>query len=269
MKIKYIFIIFILFLSVSNAQKPYSLNNVLNFVPTSISSISFFENPYLNNVDDTTNLWFIGLAYQPAKMGFDELSNSALNIRYCLNKKIDLLLGANYFGFDLFNEFSTSLSGLFKFDDLTLGGTISYNKATVKDFNSESIVTFDLHGRMNLSSYFTVGYLLTNLNRAYYSSYSKTVYQNAIFSINYHPIDKFNCEFGGILRLGYRPSVFLSTKFLIVRDVISANLKLNSYPLYTSIGVSITPFSWFNFVTYINYLDNFGFDRTFLTEFKW
>jgi hypothetical protein len=269
MKIKYILIIYFLVYCVSNAQKPYSLNNVLNFVPTSISAISFIENPNLNNNADTLNLWSFGIAYQPAKMGFDELSNSSINLGYKLNKKINLQLGANYYGFDLFNEFSINLSGLYNFDDFVLGGTFSFNQANVKDFNSESIVTFDLFGKIDLSSDFAIGYLLTNINRAYYSTYSKTIYQNAIFSINYHPIDKFNCEFGGVLTLGHHSSAFISTKFMILKDLINANLRLNSYPIFASIGVSINPFPWFNFVTYINYLDKFGFDRTFLTEFKW
>jgi hypothetical protein len=265
---------FVIFISVCNAQTPYSLNSFESFSPTGNSAISFLENPFFNedfihNLYDSTSIWSAGISFKPSILGFDELNNASCGIANKVSQIYTPVLNLNYFGFELYNEINISLANIFTLDDLLLGIKLNYNRDFVKDYTSENIVNFDVFSSLKITRDLFVGFYLSNINRSYYSNYSRTVYQNAIFSLSYDFSNALTLEPGVALILNQKSCLFLNTKMRLYKDLLFVNFKLNTTPFYSSIGVSLSPYDWYKFATYINYTDNFGFDQAFISEFKW
>lgn len=256
----------------TNGQNLYSLNNISDLSPTSNSNISISENSFLPDFKDTTKKWMFNFTFKPSILGFSEIKNS--NVNFATNQFENSIfgLGINYFGFDLMNEFSVNVSYSRDIGNFWLGTNFSFNRITVKNFNSENLFKVDIFGKLTLTDFANIGFFINNLNRAHYSNYDETIFQNFIVSAGFPELKlydekiKLAGDFGVNLDINRQSCFYVSAK-LNLYDFLNLKTKIITNPIVIINGVSIQLLDWINLSFFLRYQQNFNFAQTYSSEF--
>jgi hypothetical protein len=259
----------------SNGQNLYSLNDYYNFVPSASANISLYEFPYIQDSLDNDKNWATFLSFSPSKLGFNQIKQFSGKIISNYFQNSTETFGIQYYGFDLFNEFSANLSYAPKFEKLHLGINLNYNRISVKDFGNSQLFKVDIFGRINFLKNFNLAFFLNNLNRAHFSNYNETIYQNLIISLG---LNKFKLDNNGKLRMAAdfgtnldinSHSKFYTSIMVNINDLVKINTKINSKPLIIYSGFSFLISDWMNLTAFIKYQKEFYFEQNYITEFYW
>ena len=235
-------------------------------IPTAMSSISINENIY--NVDTTQiSKNVIGVNYQPSRFGLPEISPISIAYHNDILKYTSIIASLDYFGFDLYNEFASSAGVITQLNYLEIGGKFTYHRASIKDYGNSSAISFDLFSKLNLRNNLAFAILLQNINRAYYSNADRTIPQNAVFSVGWHPIDKLGIDFGTNIALNSNASIIAGIKYQF-NQYLQANIKCNTSPFLVIAGTNLSALEYLNILFYFRYTSNLGYDQILGLEFR-
>ncbi len=260
-------IISILFVSMSTfCQIPYTLNMQGVQFPTGMSAISINENIFsCDTLPISKNS--CSISYQPSRFGLSEISPISAIYQNKMLEKINLIAGADYFGYDLYNELAAKIGAVSQIKYLEIGAQAIYHRASIKDYGNSSAISIDLFSKLNLLNNLAFGLLLQNINRAYYSSANRTVPQSAIFSIGWMPFDHLGVDFGTNLDLNSAASVQAGLKYYF-NQYLQANIKCNSKPFLIIAGANLSALDYLNILFYFRYDEHFGYDQILGIEFN-
>lgn len=256
----------------TNGQNLYSLNNTRDLSPTPNSNISIYENSFLPDFNDSTKKWILNFTFKPSILGFSEIKNSNVNCSTNQFENSIIGLGMNYFGFDLMNEFSINVSYSRDIGNFWLGTNISFNRITVKNFNSENLLKVDIFGKLMLTDFANIGFFINNLNRAHYSNYDETIFQNFIVSAGFPELNlyeekiKLAGDFGVNLDINRQSCLYVSAKVNLY-DYLNLKTKIMTNPIVIINGVSVQLLDWINLSFFIRNQQNFNFAQTYSSEF--
>jgi hypothetical protein len=266
---------FIIYSIPSNGQNQYSLNNMQILNPSGNSNLSLYEFQFIADSSTFKDNCITNFSFKPSSLGFSEIKQLSGVLATNILENSIITIGTNYFGFDLFNEFSANISYARNFEKLWLGTNFSLDKITVKDFNSENLFKIDIFGKLHITDKINVGFFLKNLNRAHYSNSDKTIHQNLIISFGFLPLEwgddgkiKLAADFGTNLNINRNSFIYIST-LINFYDLVGLKAKIISNPLIVFNGVSLTLTDWLNLSVYFRYQKNFSYEQTYITEFYW
>lgn len=258
-------ILFFIIINIINAQIPFSLSNSVIFIPSGKSILNSSENYYLNTLDNDNN--HLNLYYQASQLGFDELSSLGVGTNIKVTDYFDIYLGGGYFGFELMNEMNITTAAAIKFEHLSLGIAGQYNRAFVKDYSAENLLSFDLFGRINFDD-FAIGFLINNINQTQYSNYENTITQRAIFSVGYRFLEKFSADVGSIILINSKSTILFSAKYEPFEE-LAINFKYLNQNDRIILGLALTPISWLTINFYFSHQTTFGTDYSIINQIVW
>lgn len=275
LKILYQIIFLIIFYYDTNGQNINSLNNLKNHNPTGNTNISAFEFNLLNETESSYEKWTANITFTPSLLGFSELNQFSAGIGSLYWENTYFSSNINYLGFDLLNETSFNFSLAKRIEKVWLGTNLSISRISIKDFGNENIFQIDLFGKLYITDKMNIGFLLNNLNRAYYSNNSKTVNQNFILSGGHSgfyitPSGKIKMavDIGANLKINSHSNLYFSTMFDFKNSVF-LSAKVFSKPLTIYSGISFDFLSWMKISAFLKYQKEFSVEQTFSTEFYW
>lgn len=111
------------------------------------------------------NVYEVGLFYSPQPFGIPELSHGAAAIAVPFSFGA-IGLGGRTFGFELYREFTGTLTYAKTVFDVGVGINLNYQSLTIKNYGSAGTMTFDIGGAAVLFSNFNVGMVVENLTAA-------------------------------------------------------------------------------------------------------
>lgn len=260
-----VFKLFFISTIIINAQVPFTLSNSIIFIPSAKSILSNSENYYVQGLNNTSNT--INLYYQSSRMGFQELATVGIGAGFKIDENYQVYFGIGHFGFELMNELNITSAFSINTDNLELGISGQLNRAYIKNFLAENLLTVDIFGRVYFED-FSIGFVLSNLNQAGYANFENTVTQKAIFSVGYDITKQFSADLGTIILINSKSSVFFSGKYTPM-DKFAINFKYLFKLDKTNIGLLLKPLKWLNLNIYFTHQQPFGNDYLLLNQIDW
>jgi hypothetical protein len=167
----------------------------------------------------------------------------------------------------LFNEYTGSLHFAQRFDDnAILAFSINYSAISIEKFSSYSMLSFDLAGNIKITDFLYSGFLIKNLNRAYYSK-NEFVNQEVYIGIGIIPIKNLSIDLDAIINLNRTSSGSIALSYLI-EDLIKVRTAFRNNPLIYEFAVDIAVLDYLSLNTILSHNNIFGFTYLFGTSFK-
>ncbi len=264
-KVSITLILIFLYPNFINAQIPFTLSNSVIFIPSGKSVLANGENYYLSILENGSNSF--NFYYKGSVLGFRELSTYGISGGYQISEYFKLYLGSGFFGFDLMNEFNVTSSLLLNLENLSLGIAGQFNRAYIKDFTSENLFSFDLFGKLHYD-YFSMGFLINNINQSQYSNYENVINQRAVFSLGYEFSDQIAADIGTVIVINSKSSVLFGAKYSPVKE-IAVNLKYLTNNQRIDLGIAFFPIEWFKLNFFFTHQPVFGMDYCIINEINW
>ena len=229
-----------------------------------IHNVAQMSNPILiaNN-----NNYHASFFYSPSKMGLKELSTSSAIVGTKFFENSYSAISFVGHPSKLFNEYTGSLHFAQRFEDnAILAFSINYSAISIENFSSYSMLSFDLAGNIKITDFLYSGFLIKNLNRAYYSK-NEFVNQEVYIGMGIIPIENMSIDLDAIINLNRTSSGSIAISYLI-EDLIKVRTAYRNNPAIYEFGIDIVLMDYLSINNIVNHHNIFGFTYLFGTSFK-
>lgn len=262
--LKIIFIISILCILTFNTQINCQIHGRMNLMNHSFP-VGSVENIPDNFISNSAKLFnkdstIYGLSVSPSNFGLSELNSGNIFIIKKINEKINIGSILYGMGGNLYNEFSLSSDIAYSLDDkLHFGTGLEVSRLTIKDFNSNYSVLWNLGAIIKISEKIYSGISMLNLLRQTYSEDDKTTYQRAIIGIAANAMNT-DFEIAGVINLNHSSGfVFGISKKLF--NSLNICISVATEPQSISFGIDYFIFKNLNLNINILYHQELGLSQ--------
>jgi hypothetical protein len=178
------------------------LSDLKNFSITNPATLSSIDSGYL------------ALCFMPSKFGLKELSQSSLFVVQRFSSKIVSGFGINGIVNGLYDDFTAEASIAAKLNEnLDIGGSIVYNRISIKNFSTYSSVYINFGARLKITNEIYTGFSLSNLLREYRPGGDENVVQTANIGVGAKIINDFYLDFGAVISISRYTGFMIGAKY--------------------------------------------------------
>jgi hypothetical protein len=192
--------------------------------------------------------------YSPQPFGISELSVKAMAAAFPTNKGV-IGFSAYTYGFELYKEFSTTLSYVNSLYHVGVGVNISYNSLRIQQYGSASTIGCDIGVHIPFSDQFQSGIFVKNINAPTIGESHEKLPQLFEIGGTYSPLKEVHLTFDYQKELGFDASTRFGVEYWMV-DWIALRGGISDQPSLSSggIGLRYSPVRFDYAMTFHQYL---------------
>lgn len=231
----------------------YTINSANGM--SQLQSYSKIQNPVF--IADSSQ--FFGSAfYSPAKLGMRELSTSSAILGRKFFKSTTTSLSMIGNPSKLYQEYSISLSFAHEFDSfVVLATSINYSSIFIENNSNNYKFSLDLAGRINIFNNIYSGFLIKNLNRAYYVN-DKFINQEVYVGLGIIPINNLYVDLDVLININKQSGLSLALAYQF-EEFFKIRTTIKNNPLVYEIGIEFYALDYLSVAMMTDYMKNFGY----------
>jgi hypothetical protein len=238
------------------------------------SSTCKAEINFNRKIQNPAQIWefdshIISSTVSPSRFGLKELTPAALFYSQPITKELSSAVSVFGLGNKLYNEFSGTIIGAYKFGDYTrLGVAIEYSRISISNYLPQDAYQIHIGGLIDLTDEITAGFTLRNLTRQNYFGGDKTSAQQAIFGLGLIPESNLSFDLDGIISLNKASGLAFAGKY-IFEKLIAMRIAYLTNPASFEIGINLIAINTINISLLAQYHNYLGFSQIYSLTYNW
>ncbi len=179
----------------------------------------------------------ISFLYIPAQFGLKELSSSAASVGWPTSIGAFGLAVRSY-GFELYKEFSGTVSYATKIAEIGAGINFNYHSVSIKNYGSAGTLGIDLGFFVQLNDEVRLGSSIKNINAPTIGVAREKLPQSFSFGAGYIPVSNLIIAFDYKKEIGFPSSPKFGVEYRIV-DAVAFRCGMSDEPVQFSGGIGL------------------------------
>jgi hypothetical protein len=179
----------------------------------------------------------ISISYSPQRFGLKEFSSSALAFAFPLEYGT-VAASAHRYGYEMYNELSSSLAFAKNFQTIAFGVALHYNALSIQRYGNDATFGIDVGTLAFLSENVSVGFSATNINAPTITQKKERLPQLFSIGVSYYPMKGFTVAVGAEKDVRYKLSPSVAIEYFPI-DELALRVGVHDEPTLFNGGFGI------------------------------